>query len=41
MDKAALGLAMEQNMPVTIFELGKEDNILKVVSGENIGTRVS
>ena len=41
MDKAALGLAAEQGMPVTVFELHKDDNILRAISGENIGTRVS
>lgn len=41
MDKAALGLAMEQKMPVLVFDLEKEDNILKAASGESIGTLVS
>ena len=41
MDKAALGLAMEQNMPVIVFELAKEGNILRAASGEPIGTKVS
>lgn len=38
MDKAALGLAMEQNKPVVIFDLHKEDNIRRVVLGEDVGT---
>jgi uridylate kinase len=41
MDKAALGLAMEQNMPVIIFELAKDGNILRAAKGEAIGTKVS
>lgn len=41
MDKAALGLAMEQKMPVIVFELEKDGNILKAAMGENIGTKVS
>lgn len=41
MDKAALGLAMEQNMPVIVFKLGEDDNILKAARGEVIGTKVS
>lgn len=41
MDKAALGLAMEQNMPVIVFELAKDGNILKAARGEAIGTKVS
>lgn len=41
MDKAALGLAMEQNMPVTVFNPMKADNIIKAVRGDKIGTRIS
>lgn len=41
MDKAALGLAMEQNMPVVVFDLEKSDNILKTALGESTGTKVS
>lgn len=41
MDKAALGLAMEHQMPVLVFDLEKEGNILKAASGEVIGTKVS
>lgn len=41
MDKAALGLAMEQNMPVIVFKVDEEGNILKAASGEPIGTKVS
>lgn len=40
MDKAALGLAMEQQMPIVVFDLAKEDNVLKAASGEEIGTKV-
>lgn len=41
MDKAAFGLAMEQKMPVVVFDLEKEDNILKASLGKPIGTKVS
>lgn len=41
MDKAALGLAMEQNIPLIVFDLHKDDNILRVVKGDIIGTKVS
>ncbi len=41
MDKAAMGLAMEQNMPIVIFELDKPGNIARVVRGENVGTIIS
>jgi len=41
MDKAAIGLAMEQRMPIEVFDLYKKGNFLKLVSGEAIGTTVS
>lgn len=40
MDKAAMGLAMEHKMPVIIFDAMKEDNLLKVVNGESVGTTI-
>lgn len=41
MDKAALGLAMEQKMPMTILNAMIEGNIARVVAGEPVGTKVS
>lgn len=41
MDKAALGLALEQGMPIVVFDLETPGNILKVMQGESIGTKVS
>ncbi|NCN82521.1 MAG: UMP kinase [Candidatus Pacebacteria bacterium] len=41
MDTAALAMAKENNMPVMVFELFKENNLQKAVDGENIGTYVS
>jgi uridylate kinase len=41
MDKAALGLAMEQEMPVIVFDAMKEDNLLKVAGGQHVGTLIS
>jgi uridylate kinase len=41
MDKAAFGLAMEHKMPIIVFDAMKQDNLVKVVSGDPIGTRVS
>ena len=40
MDKAALGLAMEQKMPVRIFKL-VEDSLAKAAHGEDLGTLIS
>ena len=41
MDKAALGLAMEQKMPLIIYDSMTPDNLAKIASGENIGTKIS
>lgn len=41
MDTAALAMSKENNMPVMVFELFKENNLLKAVLGEDIGTFVS
>lgn len=41
MDKAALGLAMEQEKPVIICDLLSDGNIARAVRGEAVGTLVS
>lgn len=41
MDKAAMGLAMEQNKPIVVFDAMKPDNFAKIVAGETVGTRIS
>jgi uridylate kinase len=41
MDKAAMGLAMEQGMPLIILDAMKAGNIAKAASGKAIGTRIS
>ncbi len=40
MDKAALGLAMENSQTVIVFDLLSDDNIARVVSGETVGTTI-
>jgi uridylate kinase len=40
MDKAALGLALEQKQPLAVFNPMTEGNIARVVSGEAIGTKI-
>jgi len=40
MDKAALGLAMEHNLPIIIFDALSPGNILKSIQGKNIGTAI-
>lgn len=41
MDKAAMGLAMEQGMKLVIFNPMESGAIAKVVAGESIGTTIS
>jgi uridylate kinase len=41
MDKAALGMAMDYNLTTVIFDTMKAGNILGVVQGKAIGTKVS
>jgi uridylate kinase len=40
MDKAAIGLAMEQKMPLMVFDVFTPGNLAKLVSGEPIGTKI-
>lgn len=41
MDKAAIGLAMEHNMRIVIFNSMEVDNIVRAARGEPVGTLVS
>lgn len=38
MDKAALGLAMEQRMPVIVLDAFQENSIVRAVEGDSVGT---
>ena len=40
MDKAALGLALEQTMPIVVFNALQADNLLKICQGQAVGTRI-
>jgi uridylate kinase len=40
MDKAALGLALEQHKPIIVFDAFKDDNLIKIVRGESVGTLI-
>ena len=41
MDKAALGLALESNTKILVFDLMTEDNIRRAALGESVGTIIS
>jgi len=41
MDMTAISLAMDNQLPLVVFNLSGKGNIRKVVCGENIGTRIT
>ena len=41
MDMTAFTLCQENNIPIIVFNMNKECNLMKVVTGEAIGTLVS
>ena len=41
MDTTAFTLSQENKLPIIVFDMNKRGNLLKVVSGENIGTEVN
>lgn len=41
MDTTAFTLSQENELPIVVFDMNKKGNLLKVVSGENIGTKVN
>ncbi len=40
MDNAAISLAMDNQLPIIVFDLLTPGNITRVIKGENVGTRV-
>ncbi len=41
MDTTAFTLSQENELPIIVFDMNTRGNLLKVVSGENIGTKVN
>ncbi len=41
MDQAAIALARENELPVVVFNMGVPGNVLRVVAGERVGTRIT
>ena len=41
MDTTAFTLSQENELPIIVFDMNTKGNLLKVVSGENIGTKVN
>lgn len=40
MDLTAISLCQENNLPIIVFNMDQPDNLLKLVTGQNIGTTV-
>jgi len=40
MDSTAMAMCMDNDIPVIVFDLNTDGNVMRVVCGENIGTRV-
>jgi len=40
MDMTAFALSQENNLPIIVFDMNTQGNLEKVISGENIGTKV-
>ncbi|MCO5725625.1 UMP kinase [Robiginitalea marina] len=41
MDTTAFTLSQENELPIVVFDMNKKGNLMKIVSGENIGTVVN
>jgi uridylate kinase len=41
MDNTALTLCMNEKMPIHVFNMDDDSNIMKIISGERVGTLVS
>ena len=41
MDTTAFTLSQENELPIIVFDMNKQGNLLKVVNGEAIGTTVN
>lgn len=41
MDMTAFTLCQENNLPIIVFDIGEQDNLLRIVNGEKIGTLVA
>ena len=41
MDTTAFTLSQENKLPIIVFDMNKKGNLLKLISGEKIGTSVN
>ena len=40
MDTTAFTLSQENKLPIIVFDINTQGNLLKIIKGEKIGTRV-
>ena len=40
-DLTAISMAMEQQIPIIVFNVGKQGNIAKIIAGKTVGTTIS
>jgi uridylate kinase len=40
MDLTAITMCRENNMPVVVFDMNTDGNLMKLIKGQNLGTRV-
>ncbi len=41
MDMTAISMCQENDFPIIVFNMNVEDNLLKIIEGENLGTKVN
>ncbi len=41
MDTTAFTLSQENKLPIIVFDMNKEGNLLKICQGDNVGTTVN
>jgi uridylate kinase len=41
MDTTAFTLSQENQLPIIVFDMNTSGNLLRIISGENIGTKVN
>ena len=41
MDMTSISLCQENDLPIVVFNMNKEDNLLRIATGENLGTEVN
>lgn len=40
MDMTAFTLCQENNLPIIVFDINKKENLMRIIQGEHVGTRV-